>query len=61
MPTGYNLVHVAFSVQSLLGIVGRVTLRFKGEDFLKGQEVNIIGGVDGLWNTIDLVRNFDRE
>jgi hypothetical protein len=38
-----------------------VTLRFKSEGFLKGQEVNIVGGVDGLWNTIDLVRNFDKE
>lgn len=38
-----------------------MTLRFKSEDFLKGQEVNIVGGVDGLWNTINLVGNFDKE
>jgi hypothetical protein len=44
-----------------VGIVVRVTLRFKSEGFLKGQEVNIVGGVDGLWNTIDLVRNFDKK
>jgi hypothetical protein len=36
-------------------------LRFKSEDFLIGQEVNIVGGVDGLWNTINLVRNFNKE
>jgi hypothetical protein len=38
-----------------------VTLRFKSEYFLKGQEVNIVGGVDGLRNTVNLVRNFDKE
>jgi hypothetical protein len=37
-----------------------VTLPFKSEDFLKGLEVNIVGGVDGLWNAINFVRNFEQ-
>jgi hypothetical protein len=60
IPTGYNLIHVAFRVKSVLGIVGRGSLRFKSDDFLIGQEVNIVSGVDGLWDTVNLVRNLTR-
>lgn len=35
-------------------------MRLESEDFLKGQEVNIVSGVDGLWDAINLVRNLTR-
>lgn len=43
-----------------MGIIIPVSLRFKGEDLLKGQEVNIVSRVDGLWDTINFVRNLTR-
>ena len=43
-----------------MGIFGHVPLGLKSKDFLKGQEVNIVSGVDGLWDAINLMRNLMR-
>lgn len=33
-------------------------IRTKDEEFLTCKEVDVVGGIDGLWNTVNLVGNY---